>query len=90
MHANSARDALHRLETLVVQAAPRWPLPAVRQQLGRSIDAVVHTARAAGGRRRVVEITEVDEPSTDDDAMPRLRHLVLDGEVVAEPTRSRR
>ena len=48
-HANSALDALHRLETLVVQAAPAWPLAAVRQQLTRSIDVVVHVVRAADG-----------------------------------------
>ncbi len=58
-HANSAVDALHRLETLVVQAAPAWPLSAVRQQLTRSIDVVVHVARCADGSRRVVEIGEV-------------------------------
>ena len=49
-HANSAVDALHRLETLVIQAAPTWPLVAVRQHLTRSIDVVVHVAR--GARRR--------------------------------------
>jgi pilus assembly protein CpaF len=58
-HANSALDALHRLETLIVQAAPAWPLAAVRQHLTRSIDAVVHVARRSDGGRRVVEIGEV-------------------------------
>jgi pilus assembly protein CpaF len=58
-HANSALDALHRLETLVVQAAPAWPLSAVRQQLTRSIDVVVHMARTGAAARRVVEIAEV-------------------------------
>lgn len=58
-HANSAVDALHRLETLVVQAAPAWPMTAVRQHLTRSIDAVVHVARGADGSRRVAEIGEV-------------------------------
>ena len=54
-HANSALDALHRLETLVVQAAPAWPLRAVRDHLVRCIDVVVHVERTAGGgapRRR--------------------------------------
>jgi pilus assembly protein CpaF len=58
-HANSAVDALHRLETLVVQAAPAWPLAAVRQHLTRSIDVVVQVGRYPDGRRRVVEIGEV-------------------------------
>ncbi len=58
-HANSALDALHRLETLVIQAAPSWPLTAVRQHLTRSIDVVVHLARLRDGARQVVEIGEV-------------------------------
>ena len=58
-HANSALDALHRLETLVIQAAPAWPLTAVREHLTRSIDAVVHVARHHDGSRRVVEVGEV-------------------------------
>ena len=58
-HANSALDVLHRLETLIVQAAPAWPLAAVRQQLTRSIDVVVQVARGVDGGRRVVEVGEV-------------------------------
>jgi pilus assembly protein CpaF len=58
-HANSALDALHRLETLVIQTASSWPLAAVRQHLTRSIDVVVHLARLHDGARRVVEIGEV-------------------------------
>ena len=58
-HANSALDAVHRLETLVLQAAPSWPLAAARQHLGRSIDVVVHVARTGRLARRVVEIGEV-------------------------------
>ena len=48
-HANSGLDALHRLETLVIQAAPAWPLAAVREHLTRSIDVVVHVARHHDG-----------------------------------------
>jgi pilus assembly protein CpaF len=58
-HANSALDALARLESLVVQAAPAWPLDAVRDQVRRSIDVVVHVERAEGGARRVTEVAEV-------------------------------
>jgi pilus assembly protein CpaF len=69
-HANGTLDALFRLETLLVQAAPRWPLAAIRQQLRRSIDVVVHVARTSGGRRRVVEIAEVVPPAPDDPGHP--------------------
>lgn len=62
-HANGPTDALLRLESLVLQAAPTWPLEAIRHQLARSIDVVVHVARHADGRRRVTEIAEVMRPS---------------------------
>jgi pilus assembly protein CpaF len=60
-HANSPLDALLRLESLVLQAAPQWPLVAVRQQLARSIDVIVQVARI-GGRRHIVSICEVATP----------------------------
>jgi len=63
-HANSPLDALLRLESLILQAAPQWPLVAVRQQLARSIDVIVHVDRFAG-RRRVSAICEVVPPPLD-------------------------
>jgi len=66
-HANGTVDGLRRVETLVMQAAPSWPLAAIRRDVSRSIDAVVHLARRGDGARRVVEVIEVvesgDEPS---------------------------
>jgi pilus assembly protein CpaF len=84
-HANSALDVLHRLETLVVQAAPAWPLSAVRQQLTRSIDVVVHVARGPDGRRRVVEVGEVVVSGQRLALIP----LLDGGSVVGSLTRSR-
>jgi pilus assembly protein CpaF len=84
-HANSAIDALHRLETLVVQAAPAWPLRAIRDHIARCIDAVVHVERTSGGMRRVKEISEV----TDRDGAPATRPIVADGQRFAEFARSR-
>jgi pilus assembly protein CpaF len=49
---------------LVLQAAPQWPLVAVRQQLARSIDVVVHVDRIRGDRQ-VSTICEVVEPALD-------------------------
>lgn len=64
-HANGALDGLLRLESLVLQASPSWPLDAIRQQLARSIDIVVHVARRpSDGRRHVASINEVAGPST--------------------------
>ena len=84
-HANSALDAIHRVETLVVQAAPAWPLRAVRDHLVRCVDAVVHVERTAGGARRVVEIAEV----IDRDGAPVTQPIVVGGERVGPLRRSR-
>jgi pilus assembly protein CpaF len=84
-HANSAVDALHRLETLVIQAAPTWPLAAVRQHLTRSIDAVVHVVRRHDGTREVVEIGEV---VVDRDRLG-LRRIATGPSVVGQLTRLR-
>jgi pilus assembly protein CpaF len=59
-HANSAHDALIRLETMVLTAAPSWPLEAIRSQLRRSLDVVIHVARCADGSRTITEILAVD------------------------------
>jgi pilus assembly protein CpaF len=85
-HANAAVDGLRRVETLVMQAAPSWPLTAIRRQVGRSIDAVVHLERDPGGRRRVREVIEVVEG----DGEPSGLQLVESGRRVAAPTRCRR
>lgn len=57
-HANSTRDMLHRLETMVLMACD-LPLLAVRQQIAAGIDVMVHLERDSCGARRVVEIAEV-------------------------------
>ncbi len=59
-HANSARDMLYRLETMVLMGLD-IPLPAVRRQISSGIDILVHLARLGDRSRRVVEIYEVME-----------------------------
>jgi pilus assembly protein CpaF len=59
VHANSPADALRRLETLALMAGVGLPLEAIREQLGRGIQLVVHLARSPQGERRVVEVGEV-------------------------------
>ncbi|MFW2333526.1 ATPase, T2SS/T4P/T4SS family, partial [Ilumatobacter sp.] len=85
-HANSAVDGLRRVETLVMQAAPSWPLASIRRQVSRSIDAVVHLVREADGSRRVAEVTEVVEG----DGEPQVRMLADRRRRVGQLTRSRR
>ncbi len=84
-HANSAVDGLRRVETLVLQAAPAWPVAAIRWNISRSIDVVVHLARDRDGHRRVVDVVEVVESGDE----PHGRPLVTDGRAVADLERRR-
>jgi pilus assembly protein CpaF len=59
VHANSPRDALRRIETMILLAGLDLPLRAVREQIASAIDLVVHLARDQRGRRFVTTITEV-------------------------------
>jgi pilus assembly protein CpaF len=59
VHANSPEDALRRIETLALMAGVGLPHEAIREQLGRGLDLVIHMARLSDGSRRVVEVAEV-------------------------------
>ena len=59
VHANSPRDALRRLETMVLLGGVELPLNAIREQIGSSIDLVVHLSRDTFGRRYIATISEV-------------------------------
>ena len=59
VHANSPEDALRRIETLALMAGLGLPHEAIREQVARGFDLVVHMARAASGDRRVTELAEV-------------------------------
>ncbi|MFM8015214.1 MAG: CpaF family protein [Actinomycetota bacterium] len=58
-HANSPDDALRRIESMVLQAAPQWPLSAVREHMQAAVDVIVHVERSPNGHRRIREVTEV-------------------------------
>jgi len=59
VHANSARDALHRLEMLVLMAGIELPVKAIREQIAGGFDLLVHISRLVDGSRRVTQITEI-------------------------------
>jgi pilus assembly protein CpaF len=59
VHANSPEDALRRIETLALMAGVGLPHEAVREQLARGIDLVVHMVREPEGERRVTELAQV-------------------------------
>ena len=60
IHANSPRDALSRLETMVLMAGFDLPIRAIREQSAAALDLIVQIARLRDGSRRVVKVTEVE------------------------------
>jgi len=64
-HASSAYRALLRLETMAMMAGLDLPLAAIKEQIRRGIEIVVHQERGADGRRRIVEIAELDAEAAD-------------------------
>ena len=58
-HANSPRDMLSRLETMVLMAGVDLPLRAIREQVSSAVDLIVHQSRLKDGTRRITNITEV-------------------------------
>ncbi|QQQ61461.1 CpaF family protein [Paenarthrobacter ureafaciens] len=59
VHANSPRDAISRLETLVLMAGMDLPLRAIREQVSSAVDVIVQVTRLRDGSRRVTHVTEV-------------------------------
>ncbi|MBU4224718.1 MAG: CpaF/VirB11 family protein, partial [Chloroflexi bacterium] len=59
IHANSSRDAVSRLETLVLMAGMDLPIKIVRQQISSAIDLIIQQSRSKDGTRKVTAITEV-------------------------------
>ena len=65
LHANTARDSLSRLETMVLMAGYDLPMRAIRQQVSSAIDLIIHLERLHDGSRRVTQISEVQKVESD-------------------------
>ena len=76
IHANSARDALRRVESLVLQHAANWSREIVQDHVASSINTIVHVARNIDGSRFVKEVLLVSREG--------LNEVVLDGRVLRE------
>lgn len=64
VHANSTRDVLSRLETLVLMSGMDLPVRAIRQQIAAAIDLIIQTSRMSDGSRKVIcvsDLTSIDE-----------------------------
>lgn len=66
LHANSPIDSLNRLETMVLMGGLEIPVSAIRDYIENAIDIIVNVARLSDGRRKIVEISEVDGFINDD------------------------
>jgi pilus assembly protein CpaF len=58
-HANSPRDMLSRLETMVLMAGMELPIKAIRSQIAGALDLIIQQSRLKDGSRRITNITEV-------------------------------
>jgi pilus assembly protein CpaF len=65
VHANSARDALSRIETMVLMAGYDLPVRAIRQQVASALDLILHLERLQDGSRRITAVTEVQRMESD-------------------------
>ena len=65
IHANTPRDALARVETMVLMAGYDLPVRAIRQQVASALDLIIHIERMQDGARRVTAITEVGRMESD-------------------------
>jgi pilus assembly protein CpaF len=65
VHANTPRDALSRIETMVLMAGYDLPVRAIRQQVASALDLIVHIERLQDGSRRVTTVTEVQRMESD-------------------------
>jgi pilus assembly protein CpaF len=89
IHANTPRDALARLETMILMAGTALPTRAMREQISSAIDVVIQIARLADGSRRVMSITEVtgmegDVLTTQEVYRFRRRGITAEGQVVGQ------
>jgi pilus assembly protein CpaF len=76
IHANSARDALRRVESLVMQHATNWSRDVVRDHVAASINAIVHVARHIDGSRFIQQVLLIEQN--------QLRVIVADGRITDE------
>jgi pilus assembly protein CpaF len=59
VHANSPRDVVSRLETMVLMSGMELPSRAIREQIASAVDIIIHESRLADGSRKVTAVTEV-------------------------------
>jgi pilus assembly protein CpaF len=87
VHANAPRDALARIETMVLMAGYDLPVRAIRQQVASALELIVHLERLSDGSRKVTAITEVQRMESDVITLQELfafkvEDVMRDGKVI--------
>jgi pilus assembly protein CpaF len=78
VHANAPRDALARIETMVLMAGYDLPIRAIRQQVAAALDLLIHLERLEDGSRRVTSIVEVQRMESDTITLQELFRFRVD------------
>ena len=89
MHANSPRDAISRLETMIMMSGFEMPIKAMRQQISSAVHLIVQTNRLQGGPRRVTHVTEIVGMEEDTVVMQDIFRYVQEGVDEAGRARGR-
>ncbi|MGD9644115.1 MAG: CpaF family protein [Pirellulales bacterium] len=79
IHANTPRDAVARMETMITMAGFELPLKALRQQIASAVDLIVQATRLQGGPRKITHITEVLGMEQDTIVMQDIYHYTKEG-----------
>jgi pilus assembly protein CpaF len=78
IHSNTPRDALARVETMVLMAGYDLPVRAIREQVSSALECVIHLERLEDGSRRVTSVTEVQGMESDVITMQELFKFQID------------
>jgi pilus assembly protein CpaF len=79
LHANTPRDAIARIETMITMAGFDLPLKALRQQISSAVDLIIQANRLQGGPRKITHITEVVGMEQDTIILQDIYHYQQDG-----------
>jgi pilus assembly protein CpaF len=79
LHANTPRDAIARIETMITMAGFDLPLKAMRQQIASAVDVIIQANRLQGGPRKITHITEIVGMEQDTIVMQDIYHYVQTG-----------
>ena len=83
-HANSVRDMIARIESMVLMASADLPIPVIRRQIAAGVEILIHLVREADGSRRVAEIAEITGMDGDEVQIHTLFGRDADGNLVRQ------